>query len=438
MRIAVIGAGISGLGAALALSEHHEVRVFEKTSRVGGHANTVEVAYDDGVQAVDTGFIVYNYRNYPNLTGLFEHLDVPTKWSDMSFGFSLNRGACEYACDNLNTIFAQRWRVLDPAFVNGFREILRFTKLAPEDMASGRLDGLSLAQWLDERRFSRWFRERFLLPMGGAIWSTSLADVMEFPAASFVRFFVNHDLMTGLDPAQRWRTVDGGSREYVTRLLAALGPRVSVGHAVTAIDQSQSCPVLCLDDGSTASFDQVVVATHGPEALRLLAQPDERQRQVLSAFRTSQNRAVLHADPVLMPKRRRVWSSWNFLSDGMAADAQRPAQVSYWMNRLQGIAPERPLFVSLNPVTEPDPALVHGEFSYAHPLFDAASFAAQKAMDGVQGRGNIWFAGAWLGYGFHEDGLRAGLRVAQALGARPAWARDTGTALSAKVLHAAE
>ena len=209
MKIAIVGAGISGLGAALALSETHDVRVFEKDDRIGGHANTVDVPYADGSQWVDTGFIVFNRKNYPNLVSLFEHLDVPTRWSDMSFGFSLNGGACEYACDNLSTIFAQRWRIADPRFLRTFQEILRFTKVAPRDWKAGHTSGRSLGEWRDQRRFSRWFRERCLLPMGGAIWSTSLNDILNFPAESFIRFFVNHDLMTGLDPAQRWRTVEG-------------------------------------------------------------------------------------------------------------------------------------------------------------------------------------------------------------------------------------
>ena len=435
MKIAIIGSGISGLGAALALSERHDVRVFERDMRLGGHANTTDVAFEDGEQWVDTGFIVYNYHNYPNLTSLFSHLDVPTRWSDMSFGFSLNNGACEYACDSFSKIFAQRWRVLDPRFIQTFREILRFTKVAPADLEAGQLKGLSLGSWLEARRFSKWFQDRFLLPMGGSIWSTSLADMLEFPAESFIRFFVNHDLMTGLDAAQRWRTVEGGSREYVKRLHAALGPRVVVGREVIEVDQHSPRPVVRFADGGFEGFDQIVIATHGPQARKLLAQPDADQERTLDCFQTSPNRAVLHSDPALMPKRKRVWSSWNFLANG---DTERPAPVTYWMNRLQGIPEERPLFVSLNPAEQPREHLVHAEFSYDHPLFDAAAFQGQEQMDMIQGRRGIWFAGAWLGMGFHEDGLRAGLRVAEALGARPEWVADTGVPLVPPVLHAAE
>ncbi len=435
MKIAVIGSGISGLGAALALSDRHDVRVFERDARVGGHAHTNEVPYSDGVQPVDTGFIVYNQRNYPNLTSMFDHLDVPTRWSDMSFGFSIDQGGLEYACDSIGKIFAQRWRVFDPRFVRTFREILWFTRIAPRDLRNGRLEGVSLGEWLEFRGFSPWFRERFLLPMGGAIWSTCLSDMENFPAAGFIGFFVNHDLMTGLDSAQRWRTVEGGSQEYVRRIMSALGPRIVVGRGVAEIDQRDIRPVVRFEDGETEAFDQVVIAAHGPQARAMLAHPDPDQAEVLGAFRTSENTAILHSDPALMPRRRKVWSSWNFLSNG---DNQRPAPVTYWMNRLQGIRDDRPLFVSLNPHRAPDPALVHATHTYDHPLFDTAAFQAQAEMDAVQGRRGVWFAGAWLGFGFHEDGLRSGLRVAEALGARPEWARNTGAPLNPPVLDAAE
>lgn len=438
MKIAVIGAGISGLGAALALSERHDVRVFERDGRIGGHAHTVDVETPDGPQWVDTGFIVFNQRNYPNLVSLFEHLEVPTRWSDMSFGFSLNNGAMEYACDDLGKIFAQRWRVLDPRFIQTFREILRFTKIGPNDLAAGSMAGLSLNDWLEMRGFGGWFRERFLFPMGGAIWSTSLAEIGDFPAESFVRFFVNHDLMTGLDSSQRWRTVDGGSREYVARLVARLGSAVQTGRAVAHVDQHQPRPVVRFEDGTQETFDQVLIATHAPQARAMLRRPDVDQERILDRFRTSDNLTVLHSDPALMPRRTKVWSSWNFLSNGIEADRARPAQVTYWMNRLQGIPAKRPLFVSLNPTRMPDPALTHGVLNYAHPLFDADSLSAQAEISNIQGRRGIWFAGAWQGYGFHEDGLRSGLAVAEALGSRPSWVRDTGAALAPPVLAAAE
>jgi len=427
LKIAVIGAGISGIGAALALADRHDVTLIEKDARFGGHAHTVDVIRPDGGSvAVDTGFIVFNRRNYPNLCALFDHLDVPTKWSDMSFGFSLSGGKFEYACDDLDRVFAQRSNVLNLRHYAMVRQILRFNKVAPRDLASGAVAGLSLGEWLDARGFGADFRTRFILPMGGAIWSTSVKEMLAFPAENFVAFFDNHDLMTGAGPSQRWRTVDGGSREYVTRAIGALGPRARLGVGVASVARDGGGVLLRLEDGSEDRFDHAVFATHADATLRMAQGLDDQERNLLSAFPFSSNRAVLHSDPALMPKRRKAWSSWNFLSDGAAADAERPAQVTYWMNRLQGLPDDFPLFVSLNPAQSPRADLVHGEFSYDHPLYSGESFAAQSGMEAIQGRGGFWHAGAWLGYGFHEDGLRSGLRVADALGARPDWARDLG------------
>lgn len=438
MRVAVIGAGISGIGAALALKDRCDVTLIEKDGRFGGHANTVTVSHGGTDIAVDTGFIVFNTQNYPNLMSLFEHLDVPSHWSDMSFGFSLMGGRMEYACDSLDKLFAQRRNAMSPRYMLFLRDILRFNREAPGQLDAGILDGVSLGDWVVANGYGTWFRDRFLLPMGGAIWSTPIDEMMAFPARSFVSFFRNHDLMTGLGAAQRWRTVTGGSREYVSRAIRALGPRAQAGRTAVAVTRTGGRPTLRFSDGQEAVYDHVVLAAHAPQSLALMTDPDPQERAILGAFRTAPNRAVLHADPALMPRRRKVWSSWNFLSDGAKADAQRPAPVTYWMNRLQGIDPRHPLFVSLNPDRDPDPARVFGTFAYDHPLYDAAAFAAQDALDDIQGRGGLWYAGAWTGFGFHEDGLRSGLRVAAALGASPVWARDTGGPSVRRFARAAE
>jgi predicted NAD/FAD-binding protein len=428
LRIAVIGSGAAGLGAAYALSESADVQLFEKDDRLGGHANTVEIDYDGAQIAVDTGFIVYNTKNYPNLTALFDHLGVETKWSDMSFGFSLGDGALEYACDDVDKVFAQRRNLLNPRFIWTFREVLRFCRVAPRDLEAGAAAGLSLGDWLERRRFSAWFRERFILPMGAAIWSTPSRRMMDFPAENFLHFFANHDLYTGLAEAMKWRTVEGGSREYVARIAAELGERAVTGAEVVSIRRAGPRPILCFADGEEAAFDHVILCGHGPDMRRLVTDADAEEEAVLGAFHVSRNRAVLHSDPRLMPTRRKVWSSWNLMSRGEGDD--QPVAVSYWMNRLQSLDPDCPLFVTLNPHIEPDPALVHAEFDYAHPLYDRAAFDAQTAIDAIQGRGGLWYAGAWLGFGFHEDGLRNGLRVAAALGARQPWMRDTGRPLA--------
>ncbi len=437
MKIAVIGSGVSGLGAALALSEKHEVQLFEQDSRFGGHANTVEIDYDGARIPVDTGFIVYNTHNYPNLTALLAHLDVRTEGSDMTFALSLDGGRLEYACDGVSKVFAQRWRAFDPWFLATFREILRFHKTARAELASGRLDGLSLGDWLDREGYSRNFREKFLLPMGGAIWSTAVADMLDFPARGFVQFFSNHHLLEGFERKVTWRTVSGGSREYVARILQRLGPRAQAGVGAVAVRRlATGQAAVKFDDGSEGVFDQVVLACHSDQALALLSDADPAERAVLSGVRYSDNVAVLHRDRRLMPKRERVWSSWCFMAES-GAEARRPA-VSYWMNKLQNIDRRYPLFVSLNPARDPDPALEFARFSYAHPLFDQTAFDSQRRSDLIQGRRAVWFAGAWLGWGFHEDGLRSGLRVADALGARPAWARDLGTPLRGSLAIAAE
>jgi predicted NAD/FAD-binding protein len=424
----VIGAGITGLGAAYALRDHADVTLFERDHRLGGHANTVDVTVNGKQIAVDTGFIVYNNRNYPNLTALFEHLDVPTKWSDMSFGFSLGGGAMEYACDSVDKVFAQRRNLLNPRYITMFRDVLRFCKQAPADLGNGSVGTASLGEWIARHGYSEWFRERFILPMGAAIWSTPSRRMMDFPAENFLHFFANHDLYTGLAEAMKWRTVEGGSREYVARIAAQLGERAVTGAEVVSIRRAGPRPILCFADGEEAAFDHVILCGHGPDMRRLVTDADAEEAAVLGAFHVSRNRAVLHSDPRLMPARRKVWSSWNLMSRGEGDD--QPVAVSYWMNRLQRLDPDCPLFVTLNPHIEPDPALVHAEFDYAHPLYDRAAFDAQTAINAIQGRGGLWYAGAWLGFGFHEDGLRNGLRVAAALGARQPWMRDTGTPLA--------
>ncbi|QIE55970.1 NAD(P)-binding protein [Pikeienuella piscinae] len=439
MKIAVVGSGAAGLGAALALSDRHEVLLFEKSGRFGGHANTVVAEVGDERVAVDTGFIVYNDANYPNLSAMFEHLGTPTGPSDMSFGFSLDAGRFEYACDNLDKIFAQRLNAFNPRFINGFRDVMRFVKLAPTDLASGALSGLTLGEWLTRRRFGAWFRERFILPMGGAIWSTPAARMLEFPAANFVSFFANHDLFTGLAAAMQWRTVTGGAKTYVDAIIDHLSNRAHRGVGVSAARRVDGKVELSFEDGSEGLFDHVVFAAHAPQSFAIATDLDPRERALLGAFRTTANRAVLHRDESLMPRRRKVWSSWSMLFEGETLGvAGQPVTLTYWMNRLQNLPTDRDFFVTLNGQREPDPALTIAAFDYQHPAYDEAAFAAQARMDEIQGQGGYWYAGAWLGWGFHEDALRTGLRVAEALDARPPWARDLGPSLTREFDVAAE
>jgi predicted NAD/FAD-binding protein len=412
MRIAVIGSGVSGLGAAYALKDSAEVVLYEKDARLGGHARTVSIDYDGTAIDVDTGFIVYNERNYPNLAGLFETLGVDSVETDMSFAFS-GRGL-EWSSNFPTGVFAQKRNLANPPFLRMLADIARFNRLAPADLCDGKLENLTLGGYLNRLGLSAEFRDNYLLPMGAAIWSTSERGIAETPAASFVGFFANHNLLQMAQPL--WRTVKGGSRAYVDRIAALLGPRVRNEAGVARVVRGPYGVEVTDTNGRVELYDQVVLACHSDQALRLLSDADAEERAFLGAVRYGPNRAYLHRDPRLMPKRRAAWGSWNALTAEGGAGA-----LTYWMNSLQKIDPKRPLFVSLNPDETPDPALTFEVFDCDHPRFDTAALAAQRQIGRIQGRGGVWYAGAWLGHGFHEDGLTSGLRVGLALGGAVAW-----------------
>ena len=407
LRIAVIGSGISGLSAAWLLNRDHDVQVFEADSRIGGHSNTVDVAG----QPVDTGFIVYNTATYPNLTALFEHLGVPTRATDMGFAVSLDRGRLEYSGGSLRGLFAQKRNWVSPRFWRMLADLVRFYRRAPRDLAG--LGDISLGAYLDRLGLSQAFRDDHLYPMAAAIWSTPVAQIPDYPAAAFIRFCDNHGLLN-LGARPPWRTVDGGSRAYVERLAAPLAGRIRTHLPVRAVRRLPHGVDIETDHG-TQRFDHVVIATHGDLALAMLPDADADERRVLGAFGYRANTAVLHSDPALMPRRRRVWSAWNYAAHG--ASGKTALSVTYWMNCLQTWLPaDLPLFLTLNPLVEPDPALVHTRITYDHPVFDAAAGHAQSQLWSLQGRRRTWFCGAHFGAGFHEDGLQAGLAVAEALG----------------------
>ena len=414
MKVAIIGSGISGLGAAFAMADVSDVVLYEKDSRLGGHANTVAIDYDDHRIDVDTGFIVYNARNYPNLVGLLDTLGVESLQTDMSFAFSGEE--LEWSSNFPAGVFARKRNLVSPRFLGMLSDIRRFNRVARDDLESGRLGDLTLGGYLRLRGFGPTFAASYLLPMGAAIWSTSPRGISDVPAESFIGFFANHNLLQMIQP--QWRTVRGGSQAYVRRLAAVLGDRVRCGLGVHGVRRVDGQVEVQDEQGQVERFDQVIIASHSDQALAVLEDADAEERAFLGAIRYAPNRAYLHRDPALMPRRKAAWGSWNYLVDNGNGVF---GGVTYWMNRLQGISSQHPLFVSLNPAKAPDPALTFSVHDYDHPQFDTASLAAQRRFNRIQGRGGVWYAGAWLGFGFHEDGLTAGLRVAHALGGRVPW-----------------
>jgi predicted NAD/FAD-binding protein len=422
MRIAVIGSGISGFGAAMALQGRPGVDVvlYEREARAGGHAHTVDVDYDGLPIAVDAGFIVYNELNYPNLTALFAWAGIETIESDMSFALSSDDGAFEWCGRHvapLGGLFAQAGNAFDPGFYRFLLGIRALQKRAIADHAAGRIGGETLAAYLQSIRCPARVRDDYIVPMGAAIWSMTPGETLGFPARSFFAFFNNHKLLQWDRP--KWRTVRGGSRSYVAKLTDRLGASVRSGLAATSVRRENGAVVVSALKGEDASYDAVVFATHAPTALSLLADADERQRAVIGAFRVSHNKVVVHRDAALMPVRRRAWASWNALR----RSGSERAAVTYWMNRLQAIPETHPLFVTLNPDRPVRDDRVFATFAFEHPLYDAAAIAAQERLEAIQGRGNVFFAGAWTGYGFHEDGLRSGLAAAARLGGVAPWLR---------------
>jgi len=415
--VAVVGAGISGLSVAWFLREYYTVTLYEAEHRLGGHADTQVIRLGGHDIAVDTGFIVYNTVNYPHLTALFRHLGVATERSDMSFGVSIGGGRLEYGGGSIPQLFAQKRNIARPRFLAMLRDVMRFYREAPKLLCGD--DDPTLGEYLDRNRYGPGFIEDHILPMGAAIWSASVSAMYEFPAKIFIRFFVNHGLLR-LSGRPVWRTVTGGSRTYVGRMEADLATSVHKGVPVQAVLRRPNGVSIHLADGTVSGHDAVVIATHGDQALRLLADASPRERSILGAVRTQANRMVLHTDARLMPRRKRVWSSWNYLARDRR-DHGREVSVTYWMNRLQNLATPEPLFVTLNPLREPDPSRVILEKTYRHPCYDAAMIAAQGALPSLQGDRNTWFCGAWTGYGFHEDGIASAVSVARGFGVSPPW-----------------
>lgn len=406
LNIAVVGSGISGLSAAWLLSQRHRVTLYEAAPRLGGHTNTVMI----GQTPVDTGFIVFNTATYHNLTALFTHLGVQSRAAEMSFGVSLDGGRLEYEGTSLRRLFAQPVNLVRPRFLSMLREIMRFYREAPLDAADLPLS-VSLGDYLDANRYGAAFQQDHLLPMAAAIWSASAHNLRDYPAAHFIRFCSNHGLLQ-VTGRPVWRTVVGGSHTYLQRLLPGI-TEVRTGTAAVGIHRIPGFAEVSDSAGQTCRYDHVVIATHADQALALLNEPTRQESTLLGTFRSTENCAVLHTDPRFMPRRKAVWSSWNYVG---RRDHANELHVTYWMNRLQGLPAKPDLFVTLNPGVEPAPGTVLRTETYRHPLFNAEAMRAQASLWSLQGQLRTWFCGAWFGAGFHEDGLQAGLAVAEQLG----------------------
>lgn len=409
-RIAVIGSGISGLSAAWLLSGAHEVVLYESATRLGGHANTVDVPLRDGRSIpVDAGFIVYNEPAYPNLAALFAHLGVATEATCMSFGASMRGGEVEYSGQSLASVFADPANALRPSFLAMLADVARFHRDARGALAAGVAPDLSLADFVAERRYGRSFVRDFLKPMASAIWSTPSSRILDFSALAFLKFYENHGLLQVMN-LPVWRTVADGSRRYVEKIAEPFRRGARLGTQVVSVRREPGAVFVRDAAGGLDRFDAAVIATHADAALAMLDDPTADERALLGAFRYQANRAVVHFDAAHMPRRRRAWSSWNHIGDDERAEA------TYWMNRLQNLPCTEDIFVTVNPLFPVREGAVVAEIDYDHPTFDVAAAAAQERLWSLQGEGGVFYCGAHFGEGFHEDGLQAGLAAAEAAG----------------------
>jgi predicted NAD/FAD-binding protein len=412
MRIAVIGSGISGLAAAYCLSRRHEVFLFEKDQRIGGHTHTVTVDSSRGPLAVDTGFIVHNDRTYPNLVRLLGELGVQTQWSDMSFAVSCRSTGFEYSSRGLGGFFAQRSNLLRPAHYRLFREILRFNREAPRLLEDPAAAAMTLGEVIEAGRYDAQFAERYLFPMASAVWSMSVEAIRSFPALTLLRFFDNHGML-GISTHPRWKVIRGGSHSYLAPITAPFRERIHTGVEIQSVARQETGVRLRFADRPPVSFDQAVFACHGDQVLPLLEDPSDAEREILACFTTSRNEVCLHTDSSLLPRRPAARASWNC---HLSSPSQAGATLTYHMNRLQALPVAEDYCVTLNAGGDIDPAKVLRRLVYHHPLYTREAIGAQSRWREISGVNRTHYCGAYWFYGFHEDGLNSGLRVARALG----------------------
>lgn len=425
--IAIIGSGITGLSASWLLRNKYNVTLFEKNDYLGGHTHTHDVIEDDKSIAVDSGFIVYNEKNYPNLVGLFDYLNVETQKTDMSFAFSLNQGELEYAGSGISGMFAQRGNLIRIKHWRLLQEIVRFNKVAhgvlgtqSEEAKATLTDAsdLTLGEFLEKHNFSKDLQQNYLLPMGAAIWSCPIDVMTDFPAYSFLRFFANHGLID-LKNRPQWRTVVGGSREYIFKMMDEMRDEINIQSGVLSVDRTND-RVIIKTQSNSLDFDYVIFACHADEAHSLLGDNlTTDEHEVLGAFSYQENKTYLHTDESLMPKRSKAWCSWNYLATTSLDNNKVTA--TYWMNRLQRLTSNKNYLVTLNPFQEIEPTKIIKQMTYHHPVFHNEALRAQKRMHEIQGKNNAWFCGSYCGYGFHEDALASSVNVCQQLGVTAPW-----------------
>jgi predicted NAD/FAD-binding protein len=420
-KIAVIGSGISGLGISYILHNNNiDFTLFEKQARIGGHSNTINAYYEEQQIAVDTGFIVFNKKNYPYLTSLFDHLNVDYVESNMSFSLSKINGSnpekrdFEYSGESLSSVFAQRRNILNPSFIKMLFDVVKFNKNAPEILNED--NHVTIEEYLEDLEVGDYFKKYYLMPMAAAIWSCPLETIKEYPAKTFIRFFDNHGLLT-ISNQPQWYTVKGGSVEYVKLLTSQFKDRIKTSHELDSVIRKDDKVIVSFTNGKVEEFDEVIMACHGDETYHAIEDKSTEEEEILSLFNYEENLAVLHYDSNLMPKSEKSWASWNYL----LKEGSDKVSLTYWMNKLQPIDEKYPLFVTMNPTMDIDENKVIKKIEYTHPIFNHNSIAAQKRIKSINGSNKIWYCGAYLRYGFHEDGLLSAVKVAEKMQLEKLW-----------------
>lgn len=417
MKIAIIGSGISGLSCAWLLNKKHDITLFEKNDYLGGHSNTASIFYNGNKVVVDTGFIVFNFRTYPNLKAFFELLKVKISKSNMSFGIKDLDNGFEYSGNNLAGLFAQKKNLFNLKFLKMFKDIVKFNRTSIKLIESGEdLKNITLNEFIDDLKLGDYFKSYYLFPMAGAIWSCPLELIKNYPARTFLQFFYNHGLLTITNQPQ-WYTVDGGSKEYVKKMSESFDDKIKLGCNIVKSEKVGEKIILTDKEGKDYEFDHVIFASHADQTYKIISDKTKQEKKILSKIKFSKNTAILHKDQKQMPKNKRAWASWVYLSK----QKENKVSLSYWMNNLQNINNSYPLFVTLNPIDQIDKKDIFGKYEYEHPIFDEEAINSQKNLDKIQGKRNIWFCGAWTKYGFHEDGLNSAINIAKQFGIDAPW-----------------